>query len=255
MNGDTVGENIEINDIGSDSSAKITIHVVHTTVKESPGTACGFVGRKIQHPWELVNDTDGKGPRKWHDDSMHYKVPAKGEGPDLSKFVFTLKVDGCCTVARGGKLFMRYEPSDPGKKLPVGAFLVGESNSKKPIYMRPLDPKIDKHAAKCMDVLEKRGTKVEDGSYELLGEKVNNNYHKLTGVHLSPHSTIVFAFSPEQKTFAFLEYFLKQVGIEGFVCYNPETLEMYKIRRGCFAGLTWPPKWDEKVVSVRPHLL
>lgn len=220
--------------VSSPSGKKVNVAIRKVASDKSPGRMCVFEGRKIDHPFIMIKNTKYG---KWND--MRYALGEKNK--DLSKFIFTLKADGCCCLVSGGKLYMRYE-SRKELEIPKDWIKVGISTEKYPICMRPLDPKIDKHAARCMEDLSKRGITAPDGSYELVGEKVNGNNHQLKGVYLCPHSTIVFDFTPEQKTFDFLECFFKQVDVEGFVCYNPETKEIYKIRRNCFEDLDWPAK-------------
>lgn len=162
----------------------------------------------------------------------------------------TLKVDGSACMVKDGNLYKRWDrklQSQFMKKLrAVGAsFEVTEDmfnvlpgnaipcqESPDPVtYHHPHWVEIDKNKpedAFHIKALESVKGTLEDGTYELLGPKVNNNPHQLTEYKLVKHGSE--KINVPDRSFEGIKAFLEQLNGEGIV-FHHESGEMFKIRR------------------------
>lgn len=173
------------------------------------------------------------------------------------KGIATLKVDGSACLVKDGELYKRYDrklKSRYMKRLRADAnFVVTEDMFNElpgdaiPCQDRP-DPvtyhhphwvKID--ASKPEDKFHVEawnamGGLLPDGTYELVGSKINNNPYGLDGYKLVKHGAEIL--DVPDRSFEGIKQFLTGLNGEGVVFYNNETGEMAKIRRKDF-GLFW----------------
>lgn len=155
--------------------------------------------------------------------------------------VATVKVDGTCCMVRDGVLYKRYD-AKKGKTPPNG-FIPAQTPDPVTghwpgwLAVDPLNPADRWHTeATAPDSPVNCG--VLDGTYELVGPKIQGNPYELTHHALWRHGT-------EQvnapRTFAELRAFFQEIGdIEGIVWHHPDG-RMVKIKRKDF-GFPWPPK-------------
>jgi hypothetical protein len=168
----------------------------------------------------------------------------KGEG------VATLKVDGSACMVKDGVLYKRYDRKLQSKYMKQARalgdkFVVTEdmfnvlpSNAipcqEKPdavTYHHPHWVEIDKNKPEDsfhVKALESMNLPLADGTYELLGPKVNNNPYGLTEYKLAKHGEDLL--NVPDRSFDGIKSFLEQLNGEGIVFYHPEG-EMLKIRR------------------------
>ena len=75
---------------------------------------------------------------------------------------------------------------------------------------------------------------VEDGTYELIGEKVQGNPEKIEGHHLVKHGAKVLQGLINPMTFENLKEYLEKVDIEGIVFHHKSDGRMCKLRKSDF---------------------
>lgn len=158
----------------------------------------------------------------------------KGEG------VATVKWDGTACLRRGDKLYKRYD-AKPGRTLPEGFEQSGEPD---PVTGRvqgwvPVGdgPEDRWHR----EGLWLDGT--EDGTYELIGPKIQGNPHRLNEHVFARHGGLPLPGFPT--TFEEIKrYFFYNFLLEGVVWHHPDG-RMVKIKARDF-GFSWPRKDDEE---------
>lgn len=171
--------------------------------------------------------------------------------------IATLKVDGSACMVKDGELYKRYDrklQSKYVKQLRSGKDLVVTEDmfntlpdnaipcQDKPdpvTYHHPHWVKIDKNKAEDkfhIEALEAFGENLEDGTYELIGAKVNNNPYGLSTHVLVKHGAEVL--NVPDRSYEGIKEFLTNLNGEGIVFYHPDG-EMFKIRRKDFNGLFW----------------
>lgn len=154
----------------------------------------------------------------------------------------TVKFDGTSCMIRDGKLYRRYDAKN-GKTPPVnfeasqepdpitghwtGWIPVGESN----------EDKWHREGLQWLQIADSWRIKV-GGTFELVGEKIQNNPYQLKGHELWPHGSIVLQNVPTD--FDGLREWFEYQKIEGVVWHHDEG-RMVKIKRRDF-GLEWPIK-------------
>lgn len=143
--------------------------------------------------------------------------------------VATRKMDGTCCMVEFGQLFKRREVRD-GDTIPLGFRAAGPPDRGKiqgwvPVFAN------DKWHMEAWELLEDQG-RVADGTYELMGPKVQGNPDMLIGHVLIRHGSEVLKDVP--RTFAELKSFLwQQTHWEGIVWHRPNG-DMVKIKRKDF---------------------
>lgn len=151
----------------------------------------------------------------------------RGEG------VATVKWDGTSCMVKDGKLYKRYDAKQ-GKQPPAGAIPCepepDPNTGHWPHWVLVTDSNEDKwHMAAFKDC------ELPDGTYELVGERINGNRHKLSLHHLFRHGDTVLQDVPTdyEGLKAFMETFLG----EGIVWHHPDG-RMVKIKKRDF-GYKW----------------
>jgi len=144
----------------------------------------------------------------------------KGEG------IATVKMDGTSCLVRDGKLFKRYD-AKPGRVPPVGFEACGEPDEitgHNPGWVPVLDAPENKHHLEAF-----RG-EFADGTYELVGKRIQGNPYGLDGHELRRHGEVVVEVP---RTFEGLREWLEVNMVEGLVFHHPDG-RMAKIRRKDF---------------------
>jgi len=131
--------------------------------------------------------------------------------------VATQKIDGTSVMVRDGKLFKRFELKK-GKAAPAGFEeaqapdpVTGDTPGWVAVGDEP-DSRYHREAFAKQDVWE-------DGTYELLGPKIQGNLEKRDGHVLEPHGAIVLPEAP--RDFPSLRAYLQTHDMEGIVWSHP----------------------------------
>ena len=152
----------------------------------------------------------------------------EGEG------IATEKIDGTCCMIRNGLLYKRYDVKK-GKQRPTNFESAQEPDPVTghwpgwiPVGNGPEDKW---HREAFIEV------KWPDGTYELIGPKVQGNPYRKTEHALLKHGAIVISPEPP-RDFDGLKAWLAEHKIEGIVWHHADG-RMVKIKRRNF-GLSWP---------------
>jgi hypothetical protein len=156
--------------------------------------------------------------------------------------VHTRKWDGTATLVRAGKVYARYDRK-PGREPPPGFEpcepAPDEVTGHWPGWVLVTAQPEYKWHAKAEAELALRDIVLADGTYELIGPKVNGNPEHLSEHTLVAHGSGQIPELPERSFEAIREYLRENV-IEGLVFHHFDG-RMAKIRRPDF-GLAWPLK-------------
>jgi hypothetical protein len=152
----------------------------------------------------------------------------------------TLKMDGTSCLVRDGRLYRRYE-AKKGKSVPDGFEpaqspdpITGDQPGWLPVSA---DNPQDKWHREAWTELLETSTPI-DGTYELIGPKIQGNPHGEERHALVKHGTYVVPNVP--RDFDGLRMFLEANEIEGVVWHHPDG-RMVKIKRRDY-GFEWPVK-------------
>lgn len=148
--------------------------------------------------------------------------------------VATQKVDGTCCMIEGGRLWKRRELKK-GAAEPEGFKLedVDEKTGKRVGWVTVADSPEDKYHQEALDGL----ADIRDGTYELVGPKIQGNPEHF-GFHvLLPHDSLTVYQNPP-RDFDGLRSWLSGRDIEGLVFHHPDG-RMAKIKLRDF-GLKRP---------------
>lgn len=150
--------------------------------------------------------------------------------------IATVKFDGTSCMVQGEKLFKRYDAKNG--KTPPGGWIPAQDPDPVTghwpgwLTVQATDPADKWHVQALMT-----RPFPQDGTYELLGPKVQGNPYNL-GYHvLIRHGTPRFDIDPP-RTFLELKTWFKVQPYEGIVWHHPDG-RMVKIKRRDF-GLPWP---------------
>lgn len=155
--------------------------------------------------------------------------------------VATRKLDGTCCMVRDGKLYKRYEVKVGGTLPPSfePANDVDENTGKQqgwvPVGVGPEDRW---HNDAWRTFQSDYGRMPTDGTYELLGPKVQSNPEKVDAHVLIPHATAP-QLSDCPRAFAALREWFADKDIEGVVFHHPDG-RMAKVKKKDF-GLKRKP--------------
>lgn len=143
----------------------------------------------------------------------------------------TVKYDGTSVLVRKGKMFKRRELR-AGDSAPADFESLGtDKNTGKTVGWVPVgDGPDDRWHREAFDI-----NAWEDGTYELIGPKVQGNKN-----HASHHTLIQHGGDPirdDPRTFEQIRELLSILEVEGFVWHHPDG-RMAKIKRRDF-GLKW----------------
>jgi hypothetical protein len=149
--------------------------------------------------------------------------------------VATVKIDGTSCLVRAGKLFKRYD-AKAGKTPPVGFepaqepdLITGHHPGWLPVSESDNGDRWHREAFAQYENLA-------DGTYELIGEKVQSNPYGITGHKLIRHGEWLFESEPP-RTFDELKKWFETNNVEGIVWHHPSG-DMVKIKRKDF-GIKW----------------
>lgn len=150
--------------------------------------------------------------------------------------VATQKYDGTACMIKGGVLFKRYDVK-AGRTPPSGAIPCEEQPTGHNKHWPHWVPASKDDPADRW-FFEVDTWDLPDGTYELIGEKVNGNNERITGHRLIRHGEERFYFAP--RTFNELKTWLESRDIEGIVWHHPDG-RMAKIKKKDF-GLPRKPQ-------------
>lgn len=142
--------------------------------------------------------------------------------------IATRKYDGTCCMIRNNKLYKRYEVKK-GKISPHGFIPANDIDSntgKQQGWIEVGNGNEDKwHREAIKNDLNK--INFPDGTYELIGEKIQGNPEKIKGHILLKHSEAETLIAP--RTYNELKEWFKDKDIEGIVWHHPDG-RMVKIK-------------------------
>lgn len=148
----------------------------------------------------------------------------------------TRKWDGTACAIINGELYKRYD-AKRGKKAPEGAIPCQEPDEitgHHPHWVKcDRNNPADQYHFEGYNSLAELG-KVEDGTYELIGKKVQGNPEKIEEHHLVKHGAKVLIGLINPMTFENLKEYLEKVNIEGIVFHHKTDGRMCKIRKSDF---------------------
>lgn len=154
--------------------------------------------------------------------------------------VATVKWDGTCCMVRDGTLYKRYDAKH-GKTSPPGfepAQDYDPITGHMPGWIAVGDGPEDRWHREAMASFTRAGVRLPDGTYELIGPKVQGDPH-CWGYHsLIAHGVDTLPDDP--RDFDGLRAYFAETFIEGIVWHHPDG-RMVKIKRRDF-GLPWPVK-------------
>ena len=130
----------------------------------------------------------------------------------------TRKMDGTCCMVQAGKLFKRYELKYD-KKTPSGfvaADVMDPITKKTPGWVPVVDVPEDKYHREAFNLV----SSWLDGTYELIGPKVQRNLEQARTHLLIPHGHQKVRNAP--RTFDKLKKYLAHHDIEGIVWHHPD---------------------------------
>lgn len=174
--------------------------------------------------------------------------------------VATIKFDGTCCMVKEGKLYKRYDrklskskarrlkrdksyaPQIEDYKPPPPAWIAAEPEPNRHTGHWPGWLPVSPHAPEDKwhrEAWERDGVFLEDGTYELLGPKIQGNPHQRERHSLVRHGQEILIPQPP-RDFVGLKEWLDKNRMEGIVWHHPDG-RMVKIKRRDF-GFDWPPK-------------
>lgn len=159
----------------------------------------------------------------------------------------TLQWDGTSCMVRNGELFKRYEVK-AGRAAPVDfepAQDLDPNTGKQPGWVPVGDSQDDRwhrealtSAAVHHEAHNRLGFPLADGTYELLGPKVQRNPYALSEHKLVRHGTATLTDLPAELNFVTLNEYLERCPIEGIVWWDAGG-PVAKLKRRDF-GFRWP---------------
>ena len=146
--------------------------------------------------------------------------------------IATIKHDGTACMIQDGELYKRYDVKK-GREVPEGAIpcepQANEHTGHWPHWVKAGDGNEDKWFREA-DMSD-----LEDGTYELVGEKINGNKENIKGHQLVRHGCLEIPSSP--RDFVGIRIYLESKNIEGIVWHHPDG-RMVKIKKRDF-GFKW----------------
>lgn len=171
-----------------------------------------------------------------NDFTFKSKKPIPGmEWVEEGKGVATIKYDGACCAIIDGKLYKRYDAGIKGRKVPDGAIPCQEEadpiTKHFPCWVAcSRDNPADKYFYAAYDLKKDW----EDGTYELVGAKVQRNLYNLPNHQLWKHGKDIIEVG---RDFESIKKYLENHEIEGIVFWLDGEPKC-KIRRKDF-GFRW----------------
>lgn len=180
-----------------------------------------------------------------HDTGLIYDEVTEGcEWVLAGEGIPTVKWDGTACLVRGGKLYRRYDAKQ-GKTPPAGFEpaqdeadpITGHFPGWLPVGDEP-ESKYHREGLLNADVGIHSGD-ILDGTYELVGPKVQGNPYGLLRHELKKHGRMILN-QPNPLTFEGIKIFLSELRQEGIVFHHPDG-RMAKAKRKDF-GYEWTIK-------------
>lgn len=134
----------------------------------------------------------------------------------------TRKWDGTCCKIDKGILYKRYDAKN-GKTPPEGFIPAQEPDpitGHWPGWLNVGDGKEDRFFRDALAGYGEISAEFADGTYELVGPKINGNPEKFDRHHLIKHGNIIIEDLP--RDFEHIEGYLSVAGIEGIVWHHPD---------------------------------
>ena len=131
--------------------------------------------------------------------------------------VATRKLDGTCCMIRDGELYKRRELREEDKHPPLFESVGYDDETKKTVGWVPCD--IGSDDKWHMEAFEKESD-LPDGTYELVGPKIQGNPEHLTEHRLIRHGSVVEDDAP--RSFEDLRMWFYKKDIEGIVFHHPD---------------------------------
>lgn len=161
----------------------------------------------------------------------------------------SLKFDGTACMVKGGKFYKRYDCKQ-GKNPPRGFIPAQDPDTKTGhwpgwVEVSPTAPEDKWHRAAFegyQEGLGREGMGEGDGTYELIGPKVQGNPHGLRSYYLFKHGCISYEAPFPPRDFQGLKEWFAVNEVEGIVWKHPDG-RMVKIKRRDF-GFDWPAGSD-----------
>jgi hypothetical protein len=143
--------------------------------------------------------------------------------------VATRKWDGTCCMIKDGELYKRYD-AKKGKTPPEGFIPAQEPDAVTghwPGWLKVGQGKEDRWHREALEIMSDTEP-LEDGTYELIGPKINGNKENWHHHELIRHGYSK-TFFPGGVTFETVKRFLQESDIEGIVWHHPDG-RMVKIK-------------------------
>lgn len=152
--------------------------------------------------------------------------------------IATRKLDGTAAMVSGGKLYARLDYKNG--KIPIPGAIACEPQPDPitghwPHWVEATRPE-DKWHREAYDLYERNGVEPEDGTYELIGPKINGNHEDQNRHKLVRHGSEILDGVP--RDWDGIRSWLEARNFEGIVFHHPDG-RMAKIRRDDF-GFPWP---------------
>ncbi len=157
--------------------------------------------------------------------------------------IATRKWDGTACAVIDSVLYKRYDAKKDRttgvyKTLPVGAIPCDEPDDVTGHWPHWVAVGQDDPADRWhVEAWKATGWRLRDGTYELVGPKINGNAEQLDGHEFMRHGGSVLDVTT--RTFDGISAFLSEQQIEGIVFHHQNARDMCKIRRHDF-GFQWP---------------
>lgn len=174
--------------------------------------------------------------RRWDGDRQAYNEVTEGaEWVIAGEGIATVKLDGTCCMIRGGKFFKRYEMKSGGKAPPnfEAATGIDPETGKVQGWVPVGNGPEDQWHRQAFSLQEKWA----DGTYELIGPKVQGNPEQNMVHELIPHGLMFY--NGGVRDFESIKASLAQHDYEGIVWHHPDG-RMVKIKKKDF-GLPRKP--------------
>lgn len=148
----------------------------------------------------------------------------------------TIKIDGTCCLVANGTLYRRYD-AKKGKKPPDGFISAQEPDPLTGHWPGWIEVKESNPADKWhLEAFSNHELSLLDGTYELVGPKIQSNPYDLKYHYLWEHGDSYLSSDP--RTFDEIKAFLMTANIEGIVWHHADG-RMVKIKAKDF-GIKWP---------------
>jgi hypothetical protein len=151
--------------------------------------------------------------------------------------IATIKIDGTSCLVRDGFLFKRYD-AKKGRTPPAGFEPAQDPDpitGHWPGWVPVTDRKEDNYHREAFENCKN----LPNGTYELIGEKIQRNPYNISGHVLVLHGEWRFKNDPPRTFDELKAWFETNEKFEGIVWHRADG-EMVKIKRRDF-GLAWPP--------------